>query len=151
MPLYPANHIVTATEYAQGQDAWIDYSGSFTLTASVTNPTKGNSTYTAMYSYLTPKTVAVAIRLQIGSTFAVGSGTYFFSLPISAADSSGDGAAGVFFFNDSGVNWKIGAAVMDGSGVARLVAVLNTGVALIGSGSGFSNGDDIRISYIYRV
>lgn len=61
---------------------WVDYSGTFTLTATTTNPTKGNSTYQAYYRRpATADVCDVQIYISIGSTFAAGSGSYRFLLP----------------------------------------------------------------------
>ena len=83
----PAGHVVTPTEFQGVLDpllvltsAWTDYSSTFTITASTTNPTKGNSTYNAKYLKI-GRTVLVCITVTIGSTFSRGSGYYGFSVP----------------------------------------------------------------------
>lgn len=103
MPLYPAGHIVTAAEFALGQDAWIDWSASLAWTGSGGNPTKGNSVYVARYTYLTPKTVAFTWFITIGTTFVAGTGQQQFSLPVTPADTGGYGVIGNWWGNDSGV------------------------------------------------
>jgi hypothetical protein len=61
---------------------WTDYSGTFALTATTTNPTLGNSTVVARYRRSTGADVMdVQIGIIIGSTFSAGSGSYRWSLP----------------------------------------------------------------------
>jgi hypothetical protein len=62
--------------------AWIDYTP--TWTGSTTNPVIGNGSITGRYS-LVNKTVTAQILIKAGSTTTFGSGSYFFSLPVTAA------------------------------------------------------------------
>jgi len=102
-------HGVTADEYALGQGDWIDFSSSFTLTAATTAPTKGNATYTARYTYLTPHTVYYVVKVQLAaasSTFSVGSGAYRWLLPVTAANFALQ--QGLLWLNDSGNSERVG-------------------------------------------
>lgn len=69
------------------------------LTASVTNPTLGNSTITGYYVRY-DQLYMVHITLTIGSTFSVGSGTYYLSLPVSLAGSVT--GSGVYYDSSTG-------------------------------------------------
>lgn len=85
--------------------AWTNYSSSLTITATTTNPTKGSSVYLAHYIQM-GKTVHYYFSITIAGGFASGSGSYRFSLPVTANSSLiGLGAAWV---NDSGTALRVG-------------------------------------------
>jgi hypothetical protein len=77
-------------------DAWTSYTP--TLTASTTNPT--NWTQTGYYCQV-GKLVHVKVRLVAGASMTVGSGTYRFALPTTAALTLGTEIAGAFWLYDS--------------------------------------------------
>lgn len=113
---------------------WIDYSSSFVLSATTTNPTKGNSTYMAHYRYPAGgDIVTVRIYILIGSTFAAGSGLYRFSLPVPASANSILGSVGMVFCSDTGTAGRMG--------VAKFVASNPTQLEIFpdNNGSPFSN------------
>lgn len=161
---FPSGHIVTADEYALGQGDWIDYSGTFALTGSTTNPTKGNSTYLARYTYLTPHTVAVAIHITIGSTFTVGSGFYLYSLPVTPADLSGYGAVGGAWLFDTSPGPVYSCVCRFDSSSGKLLVQYSSQDGTTTSGHAISGGnqtnaapftpatgDEFRLSIIYEV
>jgi hypothetical protein len=88
-----ANSVLTAA-HLNGWGNAISYTPA--LTASTTNPTLGNSTVTGNYVRY-DQLYIVHVTLTIGSTFSVGSGTYYLSLPVSLAGS----VAGTGSFYDS--------------------------------------------------
>lgn len=91
-----ANTVLTATHL----NSWgngISYTPA--LTAATTNPTLGNSTLTGYYVRY-DNMYLVQIALTIGSTFVVGSGTYYLSLPVSMAASVV--GSGVFYDSSTG-------------------------------------------------
>src|SRR5689334_1454336 len=102
---------------------WTDYvsaapsgGSAFTLTASSSNPTKGNSTYQADYRRPAgADRVDVRIKLTIGSTFVVGSGTYRFGLPFTAAAGAAAVTTGSVWINDSTTNLRAGWLTLDGN------------------------------------
>lgn len=91
--------------------AWTSYTP--TLTATTTNPTIGNSVWDAAYCKI-GKTVHVRIKLTLGSTFAVGSGAYVFSLPIAPK---------------SGTEYPVSCVYVDASlsNVYRVTALISSG------------------------
>lgn len=88
--------IATAAGIEQSKlafDAPSTYAPSWT--ASVTNPTIGNGTITGKFVQV-GKLVIAWVRVLFGSTTAAGSGSYFLSLPVTAADAElvfGSGSA----------------------------------------------------------
>lgn len=62
---------------------WLTYVP--TWTGSTTNPTIGNGTITGRYMVI-GETCHVAIRIALGTTSTVGSGTYLFGLPFTSAN-----------------------------------------------------------------
>lgn len=59
---------------------WVNQSFTPTLTAATSDPTLGNSTLSGKYVQI-GKNMIGNVQLTIGSTFAVGSGSYRFALP----------------------------------------------------------------------
>ena len=79
---------------------WTDYSGTFTLTASSVNPTKGSSSYAARYRRTAGGDhVFVQIKIAIGAGFAAGTGTWLFLLPFAAAAASAGGIGAVYILD----------------------------------------------------
>lgn len=76
---------VVAVETTLGVNAGITTAYTPTWTASITNPTLGNSTFTGKYVKI-GKLVIAWVYLLVGSTANMGSGTYYFSLPVAAYD-----------------------------------------------------------------
>jgi hypothetical protein len=114
--------------------AWIDFSASFTITATTTNPTKGTSTYVAKYTQ-TGKTVHFYFKITIAGGFAQGTGTYRFLLPVTAATSSGPGL-GPAWVNDSGTALLVGATHFVDSTHVEIYLANATGGALGSGGPG---------------
>jgi len=81
---------------------WTDYSGTFAWTASTTNPTIGNGTIVARWSYNHAHEVTVNVKIACGSTSTKGTGNYSFSLPVAATAADAKGATGSMWINDSG-------------------------------------------------
>lgn len=130
---------------------WTDYSGTFTLTATTTNPTKGNSTYLARYRRSsTSDLVHVDVYILIGSTFAGGSGLYRFLMPVAASTNAILSAVGSCSVIDTGTAGR----------TAAVEFVDSTHVQCIRNGdiSAFTNtlpqtwatGDIIRFSITYE-
>ncbi|MFF8485151.1 hypothetical protein [Streptomyces antibioticus] len=63
---------------------WQPYTPAWT--ASTTNPTLGNGTLAGRYCLLPNRTCIAVIRLVIGSTTSIGSGTYLFTVPFLSAN-----------------------------------------------------------------
>lgn len=147
---------VTATWGA----SWTDYSSSLSITGSTTSPTKGNSTYSARYIHLTESTVRYVVSVTIGSSFSVGSGVYFFSMPVTPADSEGYGALGsCFLFPGSGSKEYVGTARISTSkvvlyapaqdGTTTASHVINA--AQVSSTFGWTTDGKIKFSIDYEV
>jgi hypothetical protein len=102
-------------------DAWIDWSANFTITANVTNPTKGNSTYSARYRQVNDHTILYTVRISIGSTFSAGSGIYSFAVPVASADSGMYGAAGAAWINDSGTTLRVGTVLAASASTLQII------------------------------
>jgi hypothetical protein len=131
---------------------WTDYSGTFTLTATTTNPTKGNSTYLARYRRPDGSDkVDVEIYILIGSTFAAGSGLYRFLLPVAASANAILSAVGAVYVADVGTAGR--------TAVARILDATHVECLRNGDASVFTNtlpqtwatGDIIQISISYEA
>jgi hypothetical protein len=129
------------------QAAWTAYTPA--LTASTTNPTQGNSTYTGSYMQM-GKTVFYRVLITLGSTFNVGSGNYLISLPSASA---------------WGINELQGSgAVANSSTIKAIVPVLSTSTTFViyrisneaqvgsaGPGAAWATGNTISIVGTYQV
>lgn len=159
---YAAGHVVTAAEYALGQNDWIDYSSSFSLTGSGGNPTLGNSTLVARYTYKTPHTIQVVVQLTIGSSFSVGSGFYQFSLPVAPAANDGYGTVGSCYVLDQSAGAEYGGLSRIFSSTVVLQTPKQSGTTTSGTpvpiglvGAAFpmipATSDNLRFSIEYEV
>jgi hypothetical protein len=137
------------------QEDWVDYSSTFTLTASTTSPTKGNSTYLAEYVKVAKKLIHVRIRIDIGSTFSAGSGNYRFSLPVTASTNAGQVTVGTGWINDSGTAFR-GAWITFDTQTAYATAWYQNGATSVGqlgsagSGTAWATGDSIQIQFAFE-
>lgn len=137
------DHAPTAAEMTQVINALqsminatTDYSGSLTLSASVTPPTKGNSTYVASYVQR-GQMVFFTGKITIGSTFVAGSGTYTISLPVAASAAAQSAlTTGPAMINDSGTSIRPGAVQIAGSTTMNIYSDAVTGAALSNTGPG---------------
>lgn len=85
-----------------------------TLTATVTNPTLGNSTLTGQYQYITPNLIWLNIHLYVGSTFNKGSGEYRFSMPSGILPNSNISRQALScVILDNGTDWKVGTGILN--------------------------------------
>jgi hypothetical protein len=144
----------TAAQFFDQED-WTDYSSTFTLTASTTSPTKGNSIYLAEWLKVGKKGIHVRIRIDIGSTFSAGSGNYRFSLPTTASTNASTSTVGSVWINDSGTALRMGVVTLDSittyatawyQSAATAVGLLGSG----GSGTAWATGDVVIINFLFE-
>jgi len=90
---------------------WIDYT--CTWSASTTPPTLNNTTRYNRYYYVNRKQITVVCRFEMGATSTEGVGTYTFSLPVAAVNTTGKGATGTWIMNDSGAAIRTGVAIIE--------------------------------------
>lgn len=128
--------------------AWTDYSSSLSITASPTPPTKGNSTYTAHYKQI-GKVVHYAGSITIGSTFSAGSGTYSFSLPVTAEASAL--GTGPVWINDSGTAILLGMLLLSSTTAFQIYLPSGAGLGSAGPGTAWATNDGIRFSIAYEA
>lgn len=138
--------------------AWSTYT--LTITATTTNPTQGNSVYSARYRMLNDHTVNVVLRVNFGTTFVAGSGTYSLSLPVTPADTEGYGAVGSAYLFNGSVNYQGSCRVLTGK--LRILVPGQDGTTTSGhaiSAGEFAStfpftpasGTEFRASIIYEV
>lgn len=143
-----AGNEINASDVSPG---WNDYSSTFTLTATTTNPTKGNSTYAARYHYPSGgDMVHVQVRIDIGSTFSAGSGVYRFLLPFSANGS--DASIGAGYVLDTGTANR--SVVVRRETTTQVSCYLNgalTALTDAGSGTAWATGDIIQFAFTYQA
>jgi len=146
------------TTWPQGVDsavnpllaAWTNYSSSLVLTATTTNPTKGPSTYLAHYIQM-GKVVHYYFSITIAGGFSSGSGSYRFSLPVTAnASLIGLGPAWV---NDSGTALRVGTTNLIDTTHAEIYLSNITAGPLGDGGPGtvWAVGDIIKGSITYEA
>jgi hypothetical protein len=146
----PALHTITAAELQaildQLNQVWVDYTSTFTLTASTTNPTKGAGTvYKAERLLLSPKCCKVRIGITIGAGFAAGSGDYRFSLPFAAVSAS-TVALGVAWMLDNGTAYRIGRVRIENTAWAVIYRDDSGGpLGSSGPGSAWATGDKVEL------
>lgn len=112
-PTFSAGAILTAAQlntylrdnFKAISDAWATYTP--TWTASVTNPTLGNGTLTGR-RIVVGKLLLFDIELTIGSTTAVGSGTYSFTIGGTARSSFRKGLGELCCFDTSAATVRLG-------------------------------------------
>jgi hypothetical protein len=137
-------------------DPWVDFSSGMTITASVTPPTLGSSTLAAYYK-ARGKTVHLAGRLDCvtGGAWNVGSGTYYFVLPVAAAAGSIALHTGSVFIEDASVGQRLGICRLQDS--THLILYYNNGAATAtplgsgGPGSAWATGDLSAFSITYEA
>lgn len=116
-----------ATGLRWDNDAWTSYTP--TWTASGTNPTLGNGTITGKYKQR-GKVVDVRLTLTVGSTSTIGTGIYFFSLPVANATTeiSGIDSHGWLLDTSTGLYYHIFCDSAGGASaiVVRLVVTSGT-------------------------
>lgn len=131
---------------------WTDYSASFTLTAATTNPTKGNSVYSARYRRpANCDLIHYEGKITIGSTFVVGSGVYRFSLPVNATTLAQANTVGQGYIFDSGTANR--QVTVRADAATYLQMYLHDALAAIGnagSGTAWAAGDIIAWSIYYE-
>lgn len=138
---------------------WTDFSSSLAWTASGTNPTKGASTtYSARWRLLNSHTVQDVVNISVGAGFSGGSGTYFWSLSHTPADSEGYGAMGSAFFTITGGEYVGDVRITTG----KIVLYVPTQDGTTGAGHviksnqvtntfGIAAGSGIRWSITYEI
>lgn len=123
-----------------------------TFTASTTNPTLGNSTFTGYYQIIGHGLMWVSIALTVGSTFSRGSGEYRFGLPSGiTANANISKQALTASILDAGTDWKLATGVIDGAG--NYIFVIGEGVITISDVSPitWATGDTINITGIIAI
>jgi hypothetical protein len=127
-----------------------DFSASFAITGSVTNPTKGSSNYFANYTTI-DKQITYEFYVQLGANFQPGSGTYTFNVPVPASGTSAIFAQAV----GSAWIWDQGTAYENGTvefaSTSGLYITMKNG-ALLGSagpGTPWAPADQMRGSITY--
>lgn len=142
-----AGNTIFASDVSPG---WVDYSATFTLTATSVNPTKGNSLYVARYHLPgNGDMVHVQVRIDIGSTFSAGSGVYRFLLPF-VADTA-DVSIGACYILDTGTANRM--AVVRRETSTHVSVYLNGALSAIteaGSGTAWATGDIIQFAFTYQ-
>jgi len=131
---------------------WTDYSASFALTAATTNPTKGNSTYSARYRRpANADLIHYEGKITIGSTFAVGSGVYRLSLPVNASTLAQANAVGQGYIFDTGTaNRQVTLRADAATYLQMYLHDSLSGITNTGPGTAWATGDIIAWSFYYE-
>jgi hypothetical protein len=125
----------------------VDYSASFVITATTTNPTKGASTYVAKYQRLASGFVHVEFCVTIGAGYGAGSGYYLFSLPPGFTATTPGGPGGVYVL-DSGTTPRYGGTLILYSST-QMWGGFGTSPIAHNSPQTWATGDEIRGSMLF--
>lgn len=135
-------------DFANSFGPWGSYGSGSSWTASTTNPTLGNGTWSAKYRQ-TQKTIDFNIVLTIGSTTTFGSGLYAFALPVTPAT---DFCCSVILLDSSaGQRYSGTAWCTVAGGVNRLIFGSGTAGATGTSPVALATGDQIIVSGTYEA
>lgn len=131
-------------------DAWTSYGSGASWTASTTNPTLGNGTWSG--AYIQPgKLVVGRFVITLGSTTTVGSGNYRVALPVTAASSGF--VVGSAHFNDASATQHYGGWVLYllSTGLMQIVQSGTGGLMSNASPVVPANGDVIDGTFTYEA
>jgi hypothetical protein len=137
---------------AGGLGAWTSYTP--TWTASTTNPTIGNGTLQGYYKALDASTYLVEISLVLGSTTSIGSGTYSFALPATAAAAPGRQVLAGYFLNAGTAFYVAAGQIAAGTATVALVVIAESGGTRIwtsGNPNVLGQDDELALSGILKV
>lgn len=131
----------------------VDYSASFTIVGTTTNPTKGASTYKAWYKNF-GGLVTYAFAVTIGAGFVAGSGLYKFPVPILGnAAFGGPTCTGSLRVFDQGTAHYTGALIFVNPATPNeLFAFMDGNANALGSagpGTAWATGDIIQGEITY--
>lgn len=131
---------------------WTDYSNSFALTAVTTDPTKGNSTYSARYRRpANCDLIHYEGKITIGSTFSPGSGIYRFSVPVNASALAIANTVGQGYIFDNGTANRQGTVKFEAAGFFNIYLHDSlSGFTNSGSGTAWATNDTISWSLVYE-
>lgn len=117
-----------------------------TWTGSGGNPDIGNGTLNARYIQF-GKLVWIDLHIVFGSTTSAGTGSWSFSLPVTAANANGQSMSCVLF--DSGTNYRTGVGFLSSTTILR--GMIDSASDYVGAGVPitWASGDEIRISGWY--
>lgn len=130
-------------------DEETDYSSSFSISATITPPTKGASVYVARYKRI-GKHVDYMFSITIGAGWASGSGAYIFPLPVTAR--AANQALGVARVLDATTNYRIGFVETTTTTTCRII--LDSGTDFLGSagpGTAWATNDVIIAAIRYEA
>lgn len=131
------------------QAPWTTYTPAWT--AATTNPTLNNGTLAGSYLQI-GKTIHYRVRVVFGSTTAVGSGLYVFSLPVTAQGSYPVGMPMGNATIQNGGLYKSFRANLNTSTTVFLTHMSNdTNLDNTGPGSGWANGNIIELLGTYEA
>jgi hypothetical protein len=129
--------------------AWSSYSP--TWGATTTNPTVGNGTVVGA-SKQAGKTVHYRIVVTFGSTTAVGSGTYTFTLPTAALEPATYLPAGTCTLRDtSAATTRLGVAFYEGSADTVRLQTMDDAAVTHAAPFAWATGDTIAICGTYEA
>lgn len=125
-------------------DAWTSYAPSWT--ASV-NPAIGNGTMVGAY-IRTGKFVVATIGLTMGSTTTYGTGTWLFSLPITAAATTMHIGTALIYDASVTTNRRAGAVYLSSTSVVAIAADGDVGAAVPFT---WTTSDVLRFTITYEA
>lgn len=138
-------------DFINGFDAWTAYTP--TWTASGTAPAIGNGTLSGRYARVN-KLVLMSMRFTAGSTTTYGTGSYSFSLPITAVGPLGVPIGGANILDSSASGRYLGTSFIATTTTLQVLTQAAAGVsATVGQTSPmtWASGDDLQISGTYEA
>ena len=116
-------------------------------TGSVSNPAIGNGSLTGLYTR-TGRFVTAQVDLEIGTTTTMGSGTWFFSLPLLEAGNA-IVSTGCGYVQSAGTVYP--AVPIDLAGSQKVQVMANGGNITNAAPGAWAAGDFVRFTIVYQV
>lgn len=150
MTLFNAGEeLIDAKLNALNEPGWTSY-GSIAWSSSGTQPVVGNGSLAGRYRQTVDSDLVIfEFRLTMGSTTTYGTGTYFFSVPVTPSSIATSNAAGYCYFLDSGTQDKIGGLKFEDNTKVTPVGATG-GVVTPTNPHTWANGDQIKGTILYE-
>ena len=150
MTLFNAGEeLIDAKLNALNEPGWSSF-GSIAWSSSGTQPALGNGTLVGRYRQTVDSDLVIfEFRLVMGSTTTYGTGTYFFSAPVTPSSIATTNASGYCYFLDAGTQDKIGGLKFEDNTKVTPVGATG-GVVTPTNPHTWANTDQIKGTILYE-
>lgn len=125
----------------------------FLWTGASANPAIGNGSFTAQTYNVTGANIAISYGITFGSTTTLGTGQWYFSLPLWSGNAATSPAVGAWSMFIPGVGWKSGFVYISSTGATHRVSLVDTAGVTVGStynGGTLPSGTTLTINLNYQ-